>query len=69
MKTHAFPEPLYQQFPLTMTYHKEFLGQKSIKILNSNYVQVDGKSVEVVFKFKSVEEGIFSHLGCGQEAI
>ena len=52
-----------------MTYHKEFLGQKSVKILNSNYVKVDGKSEQLVFKFKSEEGGILSHLGCGQEAI
>ena len=47
-----------------MTYHKEFLGQKSIKVLNSNYIQVDGKSVEVVFKFNYVSSDIFSNFGC-----
>ena len=63
MKTGAFREPSYHQNPFTMTYHKEFLGQKSVKILNSNNVQVDRKSVDIVFKFKSAEEGIFSILG------
>ena len=28
------------------TYHKEFLGQKSVKVLNGDNVQVDRKSVK-----------------------
>ena len=40
------------------TYHKEFLGQKSVKVLNGDNVQVDGKSVKgTVLSF---EDSIFS---------
>ena len=60
---------MYGQFPLTLTYHKEFLGEKSVKVLNSNYVQVDRKSVEVGWESNLFNLHIFSYLGCGQEAI
>ena len=59
-------------------YHKKLLCQKSIKVLNSHYVQVDRKSGnerqvryqdEVIFWCSLNLSAIVFHLGCGQEAI